>query len=364
MLKVAKFGGSSVKDGAAMKRCARILTNDPDIKLVIISATWNTTNELERIAGLASRAGAWEQALEELITRHRALIHDLDLEEGEWFRSLDSEAWELGDLFREEMKIDPARMDQFYSIGERLSSAIFSHYLAHSFLQRRVQLVDAREIIHTDNCYGLANPDRGELKEFANYHLNFSDDALYVTQGFIGKGPHGETTTLGREGSDYSATLLAEAIKADEVQIWTDVPGVAIIDPKLVADAPFIKELDYSCAEEMARHGAKILFPRTLEPVVEAGIPVFVGATQNPSLGGTWIRPGFFSDGPVGIAFHERGEEIIATVVGRYKDDFLSNWKVHVSARRPLSTTLRLPKDRWPEFVDFVREKLFKTKFQ
>lgn len=361
MLKVAKFGGSSVKDGAAMKRCARIITNDPDIKLVILSATWNTTNELERIAGLAARAGAWEQALEELITRHRALIHDLDLEEGEWFNSLDDEAWELGDLFREELRVDPARMDQFYSIGERLSSAIFAQYLSHSFLQRKVQLVDAREMIRTDNCYGLANPDRGEIKEFANYHMNFSDDdVLYVTQGFIGKGPHGETTTLGREGSDYSATLLAEAIKADEVQIWTDVPGFAKIDPKLVSEAPFIKELDYSCAEEMARHGAKILFPRTLEPVVEAGIPVFVGATQDPTLGGTWIKPGVFSEGVVGLAFHERGSEIIATVVGRYDESLLSDWTIHISAKRPLSTTLRLSKDRWPEFVDFANDQLFK----
>lgn len=359
MVKVAKFGGSSVRDGAAMKRCARILTLDPEIKLVIISATWNTTNELERIAGLAARAGAWEQALEELITRHRALIHELDLEEGEWFNSLDDEAWELGDLFREEMRVDQVRMEQFYSIGERLSSAIFAEYLSRSFLQRKVQLVDARDIIHTDNCYGLANPDRGELKEFANYHLNFNEESLFVTQGFIGRGPHGETTTLGREGSDYSATLLAEAIGASEVQIWTDVPGIAVIDPKLVADAPFIKELDYSCAEEMARHGAKVLFPRTLEPVVEAGIPVFVGTTQNPSLGGTWIKSGVFSDGVVGIAFHERGGEVIATVVGRYDDSLLSDWKTHASARRALSTTLKLSKERWPDFVEFAKKQLF-----
>lgn len=359
MVKVAKFGGSSVRDGAAMKRCARILTLDPEIKLVIISATWNTTNELERIAGLASRAGAWEQALEELITRHRALIHELDLEEGEWFNSLDDEAWELGDLFREEMRVDQVRMEQFYSIGERLSSAIFAEYLSRSFLQRKVQLVDAREMIHTDNCYGLANPDRGELKEFANYHLNFNDDALYVTQGFIGKGPHGETTTLGREGSDYSATLLAEAINATEVQIWTDVPGIAVIDPKLIADAPFIKELDYSCAEEMARHGAKVLFPRTLEPVVQAGIPVFVGATYDPKLGGTWIKPGVFSDGVVGVAFHERGGEFIATIVGRYKDEVLAEWKGFESSRRALSTTLKLPKNQWDRFLDFVHTKLF-----
>lgn len=359
MLKVAKFGGSSVKDGAAMKRCARILTNDPDIKLVIISATWNTTNELERIAGLAARAGAWEQALEELITRHRALIHDLDLEEGEWFNTLDDEAWELGDLFREEMKVDPVRMEQFYSIGERLSSAIFAEYLSRSFLQRKVQLVDAREMIRTDNCYGMANPDRGEVKEFANYHLNFNDDVLFVTQGFIGMGPYGETTTLGREGSDYSATLLAEAINADEVQIWTDVPGIAVIDPKLVADAPFMRELDYACAEEMARHGAKVLFSRTLEPVVEAGIPVFVGATQNPSLGGTWIKPGVFSDGVVGIAFHERGHEIIATIVGRYQDEILGSWQEYKSSRRNLSTTLKLPKEHWDKFLAFAKESLF-----
>lgn len=354
MLKVAKFGGSSVKDGMAIKRCAQILTQDPDIRLVVVSATWNTSNELERIALLASQAKGWEQALEELVTKHRALIHELDLEEGEWFHTLDNELWELGDIFREEMKVDPARMDQFYSIGERLSSAIFAHYLSHSFLQRKVELVDAREMIHTDNCYGQANPDRGMIAESAPLHMRMSDDALFVTQGFIGSDGHGNTTTLGREGSDYSATLLAEAMNADEVQIWTDVPGLSVIDPKIFSDAPIIKEIDYSCAAEMARHGAKILFSKTLEPVTEKGIPIFIGSYLNPTAGGTWIKPGVFSDGFVGIAVHERRDVYKTTVVGRFKADLLLDFEQFIISKKPLSTTMDLDRLEFEKIIKLL----------
>lgn len=342
MLKVAKFGGSSVRDAKAIKRCARILTLDPEIQVVVISATFNTSNELEQIASLASRALGWEVALEQLISRHREIIHDLDCEEGEWFNSLDNELWELGDLFREEMKIDPARMDQFYSLGERLSSGIVAQYLSHSFLQRRVEYVDAREFIHTDNCYGLANPDRGMIADSAPLHMRLTHDSLFVTQGFIGSDGHGKTTTLGREGSDYSATLIGEALNADLVQIWTDVPGIAAIDPKRIPSAPFIKELDYSVAEEMARHGAKVIFSKTLEPVREKGIPVFIGSSLEPDAGGTMIKPGVFSDGFVGIAVIEKDNLYKTTVVGRFNDELLKDYSAFIKSKRPLSTTLDL----------------------
>ncbi len=342
MLKVAKFGGSSVRDAKAIKRCARILTLDEDIKVVVVSATYNTSNELEQIASLASHAKGWEYALETLISRHRDLIHDLDLEEGEWFNTIDNELWELGDLFREEMKIDPMKMDQFYSLGERLSSGIVAQYLSHSFLQRRVEYVDARDFIHTDNCYGLANPDRGMIADSAPLYMRVSDDALYVTQGFIGRDGHGHTTTLGREGSDFSATLIGEALNADLVQIWTDVPGIAAIDPKIVENAPFIKELDYSMADEMARRGAKVIFSKTLEPVREKGIPVFVGSSLDPDAGGTIIKPGVFSDGFVGIAVIEKDGIYKTTVVGRFNDELLKDYSAFIKSKRPLSTTLDL----------------------
>tara|TARA_R110000868_G_scaffold42681_18_gene144099 strand:+ start:591 stop:1661 length:1071 start_codon:yes stop_codon:yes gene_type:complete len=354
MLKVAKFGGSSVRDASAIKRCARIVTLDPDIKIVVISATMNTSNELERVALLASQAKGWEQALEDLVTRHRGLIHDLDLEEGEWFHSLENELWELGDLFREEMKIDDARMDQFYSLGERLSSSIVAHYFERSFLQRKVELVDARGLIHTDNCYGRANPDREMIGDSAPLHFRMSDDALFVTQGFIGADGEGNTTTLGREGSDYSATLIAEAMNADVVQIWTDVPGLSIIDPKIVPGAPIIKEIDYSCASEMARHGAKILFSKTLDPVIEKGIPVFVGSSLDADAGGTWIKPGVFSDGFVGVAVHEQRDVYKTTVVGRFKPEFLNDFDQFIISRKPLSTTMNLDTDNFNKLVKLL----------
>ncbi len=351
MLKVAKFGGSSVRDAKAIKRCARILTLDEDIKVVVVSATYNTSNELEQIASLASQAKEWEYALETLISKHRDLIHDLDLEEGEWFNTLDNELWELGDLFREEMKIDPLKMDQFYSLGERLSSGIVAQYLSHSFLQRRVEYVDARDFIHTDNCYGLANPDRDMIAESAPLYMRVSNDALYVTQGFIGRDGHGHTTTLGREGSDFSATLIGEALNADLVQIWTDVPGIATIDPKIVENAPFIKELDYSMADEMARRGAKVIFSKTLEPVREKGIPVFVGSSLNPDAGGTMIKSGVFSDGFVGIAVIEKNDIYKTTVVGRFGDELLKDYSSFIKSKRPLSTTLELDLDNFNKLV-------------
>ena len=356
MLKVAKFGGSSVRDAVGMKCCARRLTEDTSIQLVILSAIFNSTNELERMAKLAVNSGAWEQALEEFFNRHIELMLNLELPVGQWFSSLKDEAWQLGNLFRTKDDIDAKWMDQFYSLGERLSSSIFSHYVAHRFSKREVKLIDAREIIHTDNCYGAANPDLEKIKKSAGDHLNFTPKVLFITQGFIGKGSDGETTTLGREGSDYSAALLARAVGADELQIWTDVAGIAMVDPRLMPNAPFLKQLDYACAQELARYGAKVLFEHTLEPLMETSIPVFVAATHAPQKGGTWIRSEFFNEGVVGVACckSDRLEGIIATVVGRYKDDILEQWQDHRLERRTLSSSFALTQAEWPIFIEFI----------
>jgi len=152
------------------------------------------------------------------------------------------------------------------------------------------QWFDARKVIRTDDTFGCAVPAIDVIAEQAEKRLRPRiAQALIVTQGFIGSDAAGHTTTLGRGGSDYTASLLAEALNASRVDIWTDVAGIYTTDPRIVAQAKRIDNLSYSEAREMATLGAKVLHPATLLPAIRKNIPVFVGASNNPSAGGTLV---------------------------------------------------------------------------
>jgi aspartate kinase len=289
---VAKFGGSSVKGAEAIKRCCKIIKNNCDIDVVILSATYNSTNELEIIAGLAIKNidGA-HVALNNFFTKHEDIIRKLEISD---------QCYEFINNLREELKctilqmneaqsISAKLMDHMYSYGERLSTAIVYKYLCKSSEDRNPLLLDIRTFLITNDNYGLAEPIIEKIKSNLDSIKQFKSKDLIITQGFIGATEDGCTTTLGREGSDYSATLIAEAISADQVQIWTDVAGVATIDPKLVSDARFINKLSYEEATSLAENGAKILFPKTLAPAKRKNIPVFVKSSFLPNSEGTKI---------------------------------------------------------------------------
>lgn len=292
---VSKFGGSSVKDAAAMLRCSQIIENNPLIKIVVISATQNTTNQLEFVARAAERGDleTLNTVTSELITKHITIAKGLftspkilnELEE------LCGELKALGSEILEARAYSPKMMDELYSLGERMSSLLVSDLLRLRLPNKTITLLDARKFIKTNSEFGSAEPQIELIAKNANADIvpYLNESTIFVTQGFIGSDLLGNTTTLGREGSDYSAALFGESIEAKLVQIWTDVPGVASSDPRVIENAQFIKELSYDEATAFASLGAKVLFPTTLLPTKRKDIPVFVGSSLNPDLGGTLV---------------------------------------------------------------------------
>src|SRR3989339_384620 len=294
---VAKFGGSSVREAAAMRRCMNIVKASEQMKVVILSATYNTTNELEEVATSALKSLL--EANSKLFTlraKHLTIAKNLEVTEYKRLVAEVDQIIEVGGsairLISQAQKLTPEIMDEIYALGERLSTVLFSHLLHSKYPNHRVLHVDARKLITTDDNFNRARPlidkIRSNVWELLSEGLR-DKDTLIVTQGFIGATEDGKTTTLGREGSDFSGALLAEAIDAELLQIWTDTPGVAIIDPKIVPNNHYLSKMSYADCSLMARLGAKILFPDTIDPILRKNIPLFVGSSLNPELGGTWI---------------------------------------------------------------------------
>ena len=156
----------------------------------------------------------------------------------------------------------------------------------------RTHLLDARQVIRTDDVHGNADPDIKVIQKLCRSELDTLLDQgfVIVTQGFIGSTESGATTTLGKGGSDYTAALLAEALQAQQVYIWTDVCGIFSCDPRIIEQCHLIAEISFVEAAELATFGARILHPATLWPAIRCNIPVFIGSTFAPNKGGTWIR--------------------------------------------------------------------------
>lgn len=319
-MKVAKFGGSSVRDAVAMERCMALIENDPKIQLVVISATYNSTNELEKMAAAARDKDviSLNDNVTSFLEKHLSIARDLKIMSSAPIEHLVSELKNELDQILVSGLLDPQSMDSLYSYGERLSSWLF----CEGFKTRgknNVILVDAREVIKTDNTHNSAKPLVEQIKNHAKEILTpLLIDKLIITQGFIGRTEQGVTTVLGREGSDFSATLFGEAIGAELVQIWTDVPGVATADPRIIPQAHYLNELSYHEATTMASLGAKILYSKTLEPAERAGIKVFVGSSIQPELGGTTItlNPQTPKKAVIGLTFKKRGDESVITFIG------------------------------------------------
>lgn len=325
---VAKFGGSSVKDAVAMLRCSQIIENNPLIKIVVISATQNTTNQLEFVARAAEKGDVetLNNVTTELVNKHLNIANDLFtspkvLEELE---ELCGELKALGSEILEEHAYTPKTMDELYSLGERMSSLLISDLLRLRIPNKNIQFLDARKIIKTSSDFGSAEPQIDLIAKNTKTEIlpHLDEDTIFVTQGFIGADLLGNTTTLGREGSDYSAALFGEAIDASLVQIWTDVPGVASSDPRLIENAQFIKELSYDEATALATLGAKVLFPTTLLPTKRQNIPVFVGSSLSPEKGGTLItkeqNAGFSLKG---VSQLVKPEGVLLSFIGTHLDE-------------------------------------------
>ena len=298
-LQVMKFGGTSVGDASCIARVCEIVkeaSRDHSI-LVVVSAMSGVTN---RLIEAATRAEAGERdnaalLIDALRKQHdvalNALIHDPETRKrlSARIEELLKEATRLCDgtaLIRE---LTPRTLDSVSSLGERLSAPLVAAALKEYGVE--TEAVEATELIVTDGYHGAAEPAIDRTRERCEVRLRplLQKGIVPVVTGFIGATPEGMLTTLGRGGSDYSATILGAAISADEIIIWTDVNGVLSADPRLVPEARTIPEISYREAAELAYFGAKVLHPKTLRAVIAAEIPVWIRNTFEPKNPGTKI---------------------------------------------------------------------------
>ncbi|MVT82009.1 lysine-sensitive aspartokinase 3 [Pantoea agglomerans] len=284
---VAKFGGTSVADFEAMNRSADVVLQDASTRLVVLSASAGITNLLVALAE-GQQAPQRAVLLDDIRRIQYAIVDRLQRPEvirDEIDRMIDnismlSEAASLA--------TSNALTDELVSHGELMSSLLFVEILRER--QVNAEWFDVRKVMRTDDHFGRAVPDVQVLAEQATAQLQPRiEQALVITQGFVGSESEGRTTTLGRGGSDYTAALLGEALNAARVDIWTDVPGIYTTDPRVVPTAKRIDEITFEEAAEMATFGAKVLHPATLLPAVRRGIPVFVGSSKDPAAGGTRV---------------------------------------------------------------------------
>ncbi|UDG80094.1 lysine-sensitive aspartokinase 3 [Candidatus Steffania adelgidicola] len=287
LLRVAKFGGTSVADFDAMTRSADIILANPTVRLVVLSASAGVTNVLVALSeGQESERRAYY--LEEIRRIQYGIINCLP-EQVSIHEEIERMIDNIGMLAEAAgLARSLALTDELVSHGELMSTLLFVEVLH----QRGVEATwfDVRKVMRTNDQFGRAEPDSQILKTQAcTLLLPRLKKELIITQGFIGSEAAGRTTTLGRGGSDYTAALLGEALEAGRIDIWTDVPGIYTTDPRVVPQAKRIDEISFEEAAEMATFGAKILHPATLLPAVRSGILVFVGSSKDPEAGNTLV---------------------------------------------------------------------------
>ncbi len=293
-MKVFKFGGASVKDAAGLKNVAEIVKRFPNEKiLVVVSAMGKITNKLEELTKAFFYGGHLaEEVLEEIKNYHYNILNELFADKTHpVFTEIENSFVQLGwDIEGEPTHEFNLEYDQIVCMGEILSSQILSAYL--NTVDVFNTYVDARGIIQTDNTYreGKVDFELTEKRTQTELLPLLEQTNLIVTQGFIGGTSENFTTTLGREGSDYTAAILAYCTNAESVTIWKDVPGVLNADPKWFEKTIKIDELTYQDAIELTYYGATVIHPKTIKPLQNKDIPLYVKSFIHPENEGTVVR--------------------------------------------------------------------------
>lgn len=291
-MQVFKFGGASVKDANGVKNLAQIVKNyAPTQLLIVVSAMGKTTNKLEQLykAYLKNDAQA-SLFLEEAKAFHFEILADLfEDHKDPIYNDIANTFVEIEWLLEEEACDEPAYIyDQMVAVGELLATKIVAAYLNKIGLL--TVWLDARNYIKTDNNYREANViwDKTE-QEIQKNLLPHLSKKMVVTQGFIGGTSENFTSTLGREGSDYSAAIFSACLNAEALTIWKDVPGVLNADPKWFEETEKIEQLSYHDAIELTYYGATVIHPKTIKPIQNKGIPLYVRSFLQPNEPGTKI---------------------------------------------------------------------------
>ncbi len=288
-MQVFKFGGASIRNAGAIKKVAQIIqsyAHQP--MLVIISAMGKTTNALENILQCSNNLQSYDKELEEVFDYHRKVVLELNQGVDELHHELATAKKELIHTLTMALTNKDQRYDQVVSVGELISTKIVYGYLKSLGIKSR--WIDARKYIVTDRSFreGRVNWERSDekIKSLSPY----LDHEVLITQGFIASDGNGNTTTLGREGSDFSAAIFASCLNAESVTVWKDVPGVMSADPKRIPTAVTFDELPFREAAEMTYYGASVIHPKTIKPLANKNIPLFVKSFEHTELPGTRIH--------------------------------------------------------------------------
>lgn len=300
--KVFKFGGASLRTAAAIRNAAKIValaSGEP--LLVVASAMGKTTNALEKILSLARAQQPFESEWAALKEYHFSVMRDLFDANDPVFQSVNDQFEKISVALQLPGDYDMV-YDQVVSMGEVISTIILAAVLSK---QQPTEWVDARKFIRTDSTFREGRVKWAETEKLIASLKPVAEKKVIVTQGFIGSDPTGKTVTLGRDGSDYSAAVFASGLMAESVTIWKDVPGVMNADPKRLAGAVVFEELPFKEAAEMTYYGASVIHPKTIKPLANRNIPLFVKNFDDPSLAGTRIHECVVKNLPPLIVFKE-----------------------------------------------------------
>jgi aspartokinase/homoserine dehydrogenase 1 len=326
---VMKFGGTSVGSAPAIRSAAEIALvarRNWDRVVVVVSAMAGITDLLLESVRKAILGDATfiQDSIQSMREKHISVLDELATEEeikNRAAESIEGLLQQCGNLLQAVSVLGeatPRAMDAIAGIGERISARLLSAILEDR--GTKAQAVDATQLIVTDNRFMSAHPDYEASRERIHQVLVpvLQQGRIAVVTGFIAATPDGVTTTLGRGGSDYSAAIIGALLDADQVWIWTDVNGVMSADPRLVPGARTIPELSYREIAELAFYGAKVVHPKTIRPVIEAGIELRVRNTFDPSGPGTWLvaHRSEISDGAIRAVTAIKGQALI-TIEGR-----------------------------------------------
>ncbi len=291
-MKVFKFGGASIKDAEAIKNVASILKNyEEDQILIVVSAMGKTTNALEKVLeSYVAEDGKAFEIYEAIKSKHYELLQALFPEGHEIFATVNDAFIEIEWVIEEPPQDEFDYLyDQIVSVGEMVSSKIVAAYL--TLVNLETNWLDARDVIQTDNTYrdGVVNWEITNKRAKEVVPPLLEQKNFILTQGFIGGTSENFTTTLGREGSDYSAAIFSYALDAESMSIWKDVPGILTGDPRMFEDVTKIDRLSYKEAIEMTYYGAKVIHPKTIKPIQNKNIPLYVKSFIDPKGEGTVI---------------------------------------------------------------------------
>ena len=289
-MKVYKYGGASVRDARGIKNLTSIVSREESPLLIVVSALGKTTNALEKMfkKWYSNKAG-WKDDFDNIYSYHQAISGDLFPTGNSVKSRIDNSFSQLRDYLLSGGKAGyDYEYDQIVSYGEIWSTLMIAEYLNKSGLNAR--WIDIRGNLLTDDRFRDANILWNKSRNRIKTIFDFREYPLYITQGFIASTIAGQTTTLGREGSDYTAAILANILDAEHVTLWKDVPGLLNADPRWLIDAEILEEVSYKEAVEMTFSGAKIIHPKTIKPLHNKNIPLHIKSFMVPDGIGTIVK--------------------------------------------------------------------------